>query len=236
MKLFCYSCLAALALALPSSAAESHLFILSGQSNMQGLDPSVSFTPTVEAAFGKDHVVVVKDAQGGQPIRRWYKGWNPSGGEAPKSNGDLYDRLMQKVHQATEGRTFATVTLVWMQGERDAREPHPELYPESLQGLVDQVANDLTRDRVNFVIGRISDFGMTSTRYQNWTDIREAQVEFADTHPHTAWVDTDDLNDGLSKKGKMLENDLHYTPAGYKVLGKRFAEQAILLIKDAPAE
>ena len=52
-----------------------HLFILSGQSNMAGLRPEESFTPAVEAAFGKDHVIVVKDAQGGQPIRRWYKKW-----------------------------------------------------------------------------------------------------------------------------------------------------------------
>lgn len=229
-----HTCLAVMALAFPLNAAESHLFILSGQSNMQGLDPDLSFTPAVEAAFGKDHVVVVKDAQGGQPIRRWYKGWKPSGGEAPSSTGDLYDRLMQKVHEAAEGRTFASVTLVWMQGERDAKQQHADIYAESLQGLIDQVATDLGRDHVNFVIGRLSDFDMGNTRYRHWTSIREAQVEFAESHPHTAWVDTDDLNDGLSNKGKMLENDLHYTPAGYKILGERFAEQAIRLVKNKP--
>ena len=33
---------------------EKHLFILSGQSNMAGLDPSLSFTPAVEAKYGKE--------------------------------------------------------------------------------------------------------------------------------------------------------------------------------------
>ena len=40
--------------------AEVHLFILSGQSNMAGLNPDLSFTPRVEQHFGKDRVIVVK--------------------------------------------------------------------------------------------------------------------------------------------------------------------------------
>jgi len=51
----------------------AHLFILSGQSNMAGLQPAESFTPAVEKTFGKEKVIVVKSGQGGQPIRRWYK-------------------------------------------------------------------------------------------------------------------------------------------------------------------
>ncbi|MGM0490933.1 MAG: sialate O-acetylesterase, partial [Planctomycetota bacterium] len=69
---------------------DKHLFILSGQSNMAGLDPDISFTPTVTQAFGQDNVIVVKDAQGGQPIRRWYKQWKPAHGDTPKATGDLY--------------------------------------------------------------------------------------------------------------------------------------------------
>jgi len=56
-----------------ASKQKTHLFILSGQSNMAGLNPQISFTPTVETAFGKENVIVVKDAKGGQPIMRWYK-------------------------------------------------------------------------------------------------------------------------------------------------------------------
>jgi hypothetical protein len=56
---------------------EKHLFILSGQSNMVGLKPEESFTPIIEDEYGKENVIVVKNAFGGQPIRRWYRDWKP---------------------------------------------------------------------------------------------------------------------------------------------------------------
>ena len=87
--------LAALFLTNAAFAADGkHLFILSGQSNMAGLKPDESFIPTVEKEFGKENVIVVKDAHGGQPIRRWHKKWKSAKGEAFKGAGDLYDRLI----------------------------------------------------------------------------------------------------------------------------------------------
>ena len=69
-----------------------HLFILSGQSNMQGHRPDEAFTPAVEKALGKDNVIVVQDALGGQPIHRWWKGWHDPKGNKAAQTGDLYDR------------------------------------------------------------------------------------------------------------------------------------------------
>jgi len=232
MKTLCIATLVALVSVSSVSAAEKegHLFILSGQSNMVGLDPGISFTPTVEAAFGKQNVTVVKDAESGQPIRRWYKKWKPARGDEPKATGDLYDRLMNKVNAATRGKNFATVTFVWMQGERDAKEKHGDVYAASLKGLVAQLGDDLGRKDINFVIGRLSDFDMADAKYPHWTMVRKAQVEVAEADPRGAWVDTDDLNDGENKPGKRITNDLHYSAEGYKTLGNRFAEKAIDLI------
>lgn len=211
--------------------ADKHLFILSGQSNMAGMDPNTSFTPALEAAFGKDNISVVKDAQGGQPIRRWFKNWKPAEGEGPEVTGDLYVRLMEKVDTASLGKKFTTVTFVWMQGERDAREKHGQVYAASLKGLKEQLAKDLGRKDINFVIGRLSDFDMDNAKYPHWTMVRQVQVEVAEADPRGAWVDTDDLNDGINKKGVEVVNDLHYSVEGYKKLGERFAEKAIELIK-----
>lgn len=194
-----------------------HLFILSGQSNMARLKPEVSFTPTVESAFGKDNVIVVKDAQGGQPIRRWYKDWRSENGGAPESTGDLYDRLMTKVNAAIQGKKIETVTLVWMQGERDANTGNDAVYKQSLLGLIKQLSDDLKRDDVNYVIGRLSTFGKSTS----WEGVRKAQVEVAESSPRGAWVDTDDVD----RKG------IHYTALGYDDLGKRFADAAIALVK-----
>jgi len=209
-----------------------HLFILSGQSNMAGLNPDISFTPTVTEALKPEKALVIKDAQGGQPIRRWYKKWRPAQGAQPKATGDLYDRLMGKVKPAIEGEALLSVTFVWMQGERDAREKHGAVYAASFKGLVDQLKADMKRHKINFVIGRLSDFDMANKKYPHWTMVRDAQVKVAEADPRGAWVDTDDLNDGKNRSGKSIKDDLHYSVEGYKALGKRFAEAALKLIKN----
>lgn len=218
--------------ALPLSAKDGkHLFILSGQSNMAGLKPAESFTPAVEKEFGKENVLIVFDALGGQPIRRWHKDWKPADGATPENNCDLYERLMKKVNEATEGQEIATVTFLWMQGERDAKEGHGSVYEKSIKGLVRQVADDLRRDDVNVVIGRLSDFGMKKPGYKDWETVRKAQVKVAEDAAKGAWVDTDDLNDGENRGGKMIKDDLHYSAEGYVTFGQRLADAAIKLIR-----
>ena len=213
-----------------------HLFILSGQSNMAGLDPDISFTPTIASEFGKKNVIVVKDAKGGEPILRWFKDWQMDGVKTPEVRGDLYERLMSKVRTAIAGKKIASVTFVWMQGERDARQKFGPVYAKSLKGLLRQLSQDLSRDDINCVIGRLSDFDTKNQRYPHWTMVREVQVQFAKTTARCDWVDTDDLNDGLNRGGKPINNDLHYSVKGYELLGRRFADKAIQLIKksDSP--
>ncbi len=207
-----------------SGGSGKHLFMLSGQSNMAQLNPSTSFTPTVENTFGQDNVIVVKDAIGGAPISRWYKDWISPNGDVPVAIGDLYDRLLVKVNQAIQGQTIETMTFVWMQGEHEGRTAgFGAVYGASLQGLLTQLRNDLGRQDINFVIGRLSDF---DPRYpaiiESWSLVRQAQVAVAGAHSRGAWVNTDDLNGVI--------NDLHYTLEGYNTLGLRFADKAIQLI------
>ena len=210
-----------------------HLFILSGQSNMAGLRPEESFIPEVEKAFGKDHVLVVKDALGGQPIRRWYIDWESADGIRPEVTGDLYQRLMDKVRAVTVGKEIQTITFIWMQGERDAKEEYGKVYRASLEGLLKQLSSDLKRDDVNVVIGRLSDFDMEDKKYHHWTLVREQQAAFVRDGLRRALVDTDDLNDGVNRRGKEIRDDLHYSASGYVELGKRFAKESIQLIKDS---
>ena len=214
-----------------------HLFILSGQSNMQGLRPDSSFIPAVESEFGAENVIIVFDALGGQPIRRWYKQWKPievdttiSRRDRPRATGDLYDRFMVQVYDTISDLEISTVTFVWMQGERDANEKLGEVYEESLIGLYDQLCEDLDRDDINFVIGRISDFDMNNERYPHWTMVRDIQVKVAESNPRFEWVDTDDLNDGVNRRGREIKDDLHMSGEGYVIMGKRFAEKSIELI------
>lgn len=208
-----------------------HLFILSGQSNMVGLNVNTSFSPLVEAEFGKQNTILVKDAMGGQSIRRWYKAWRPANGDTPKSTGDLYDRLMLKVNKTIKDQDIATVTFIWMQGERDARMKNSAVYEKSLLGLHQQLNNDLNRNDINLVIGRLNDFDMKNEKWPHWTLIRDIQVKVGESQPNFGWIDTDDLNDGLNANGDTINNDLHMSVEGYKIMGKRFAKKAIQLIE-----
>ena len=211
---------------------EKHLFILSGQSNMLNLIPEESFTPTLETTFGKGNVIVVKDAKGTMPIRRWYKDWKPLLGDEPKAQPDLYDSLMNKVYDVIENEKFISVTFIWMQGERDSRLGFGEIYEQSLIGLYYQLSNDLKRKDVNFVIGRLSDFGISRKEHPHWDMIRDIQVKVGESNPRFGWINTDDLNTGLSREGEELKDDIHMSADGYITMGKRFAEKAIEIIKN----
>lgn len=211
--------------AVKAEAAEKkvRLFILSGQSNMAGLDPKVSFTPAVEKEFAGDEVIVVKHAVGGQPIRRWYKKWQlPAGAKDAKGatkNGDLYDQLMAAVTKSLNGKQPDSVAFVWMQGERDAKAGWQAAYYEALRGTVDQLRTDLKHQDIAVVVGRLSDHLQNDA---GWDAVRAAQEKVAADEKLGACVDTDDLNGNAG---------LHYTKDGYAELGRRFAKSAIELIR-----
>jgi len=232
--------------ATAAEGAKVRVFILSGQSNMAGLNPDISFTPALKKAFPQDEIIVIKDAMGGQPIKRWYKQWQPAKKEAPEvadkpgkkgarpaaakgkkqpdaksnTNGDLYDRLMSKVRPALEGKKVDTVSFVWMQGESDVKHGQSAVYADSLRGLIKQLRDDLQRPDMTVVIGRISDQYVGKPHGEA---IRDAEVAVAKEDKLADWVDTDDLNGP--------KNAVHYTKEGYATLGVRFAEKTVGLLK-----
>lgn len=209
---------------------DKHLFILSGQSNMVGLNPNESFSPILEKRFGKEKIIIVKDAKDGQPIRRWYKNWKIRNFDIKDSIGNLYNRLIYMVKERIRNEKIKSITFIWMQGERDAREELAGYYKESLYGLYNQLTNDLNHREMNFIIARISDYDLLNKYYKHWTKIRNIQVKVAKSNDKFDWIDTDDLNDGINRKGEEINNDLHYSVTGYKILGERFAEKSIQMI------
>jgi hypothetical protein len=149
-----------------------------------------------------------------------------------QSQGDLYDSLMSKVWKVTTMDRIKTVTFIWMQGERDAREALAEKYEKSLLELYQKISRDLNRKDVNFIIGRLNDFDMQNLTYLHWTKIREIQQKIGASNDRFAWINTDDLNDGFDRNGKAIDNDLHMSKDGYRILGERFAKEAIKLINN----
>ena len=219
--------------AIPSMAAEkkTYLFILCGQSNMNKIDPA-SFKNIVQKAFPGDEIIVVKDSQSGNPIRSWLEEWKTVDGKqfkmaGGKRQGKLYDRLMGMVKPAIKDKKLDSVTFVWMQGEADAKEYGRE-YEGALKALMAKIKKDINQAEMNFVLGRISDYGIKDKERPYWNMIREVQVKVAEADPRGEWVDTDDLNGPA--------NGLHYDGNGVIKLTERFAEKSVKLVKEHDAK
>jgi hypothetical protein len=216
-----------------------HVFILSGQSNMAGMNPALGFEPEAKELFPDAEVVYFKVARGGQPIRYWVSEWDEIAVKhgmdvaakraRDQNKGTLYYQpILEQYKKLLEKHPRpASVTFCWMQGERDAREQLSAAYADALTQLVKNLRRDLEQPEMNFVIGRLSDFGKVDN--VEWQNVRQAQVHVANDDPRGAWVDCDDLNDKMA--GGVKRDDLHYTREGYELLGRRFVRQAKAIIE-----
>jgi hypothetical protein len=211
-------------------AKKVRLFILSGQSNMKGVDPGTSFTPAVQKAFPDDDCVIVHSAYSGQLIRTWVKDWKlPEGADpapARGKNGVHYQQLIDAITAAMKDKPApVSITFCWMQGEADSNHKgYGSVYAAALSSLIAQLKTDLNRQDIDIVIGRISDYGNNDPDNRpDWNVVRDAQVAWAKQTPRATWFDTDDLNGP--------DNGLHYGKEGWKKLGERFAAKSIELIQ-----
>lgn len=212
-----------------------HLFILSGQSNMQGLQPENGFLPAARKRLPDSEVVHLKVAKGGQPIRYWVAEWDAiakgAGLSQTNPKGPIYyEAIMRGLRPILAQHPHpASISFCWMQGERDAKSGMEPAYEAALKQLIANLRRDLIRPDLNVVIGRISDHDPGEKWRAGWEAVRRIHVKVATEDPHGAWVDTDDTNN-KSKNGKP-NNDLHYTKEGYTLFGERLARQAVRLIE-----
>lgn len=219
----------------PANGEETHLFILSGQSNMAGLKEARdnSFLSELAKLMPDANVQHIKVARGGQPIRLWVAEWDAIAqkqGLDPLSQQPIYyPQIINAYNEKFGGDSKPdSVTFLWMQGEKDAKTQLDAAYEASLQQLIANLRRDLRMPKMNVVIGRISDHSPGAEFQTAWDNVRNTQVAIAKSDPRGAWVDTDDCNN-KTKNGKAVD-DLHYTPEGYDLFGRRLARQAVRLI------
>lgn len=233
-RLSCLIAIAVVAMSLSACTSEQktgkHLFILSGQSNMTG-SLRDGFAGRVQERFGEANATVVMRSKSGRGIRFWVADYRqpPNRGLTEKkmnSNGMEYSPLIETVIDASKGESFDTVGFIWMQGESDANNRLSEVYEESFEKLIEQLRNDLGRDDLYFVIGRINDYARSRPENEHWQHVRDAQVRLGKTKGN-AWIDTDDLNGG---DANQPDGDIHFPKEGAVLVGQRFADKAIDLI------
>jgi len=192
-----------------------------------------SFSETVSKIFGKDKVLVATLSRPSQPIKKWYKKWTPPEGiKAVEGEvyGELYDQLIKDVERTIKNEKLASVTYIWMQGEADAEAGWGAVYEKSFLGVLEQLKADLGIPEIHFVLGRINDYWLPETGIKDGEIVRKIQMKLGEEHANGGWVNTDDLNTGINPWGLYEINSGHFPPAGYRVLGQRFARKASMLI------
>lgn len=214
----------------PAAKPGRHVFVLSGQSNMTPT-LSASFQKCVEQVYGKDKVLVSTTGHPSQPLKQWVKTWTPPEGMTdpkPESNGSMYDNLLQRVRHYLKAERPASLTFIWMQGEADSENRWASVYEKNFLTLVNQLKTDLGMDKIQFVVGRINDYWLQKPDGQA---MREVLMKLGDEHENGAWINTDDLNQGVNPWGGYSFIDGHFPPSGYVVMGQRFAKEACRLIQ-----
>jgi hypothetical protein len=219
-----------------SLAEQTHLFILSGQSNMARMKETEGFLPEISNLLPDDEILYVKVASPGKPIRNWLAEWDQLADKAgldpaairagdKKKGTPYYDELMEQVPPMMAMKPDS-VTFVWMQGESDSKNGTEVVYEEALTLLISKLRKSFESPEMNVVIGRISDYGIKHPKgkeWPGWQTIRNAQENVIKADPKAAMVSTDDVNGP--------KDGLHYPPEGYELMGRRMALQAVALIK-----
>jgi len=178
---------------------DTHLFILSGQSNMARM-PLNFFSNAINGEVGTNHTIFVKHAIGGLEIKWWDE----------QLNGRVYKTLIKKVKIAIDGRNITSIDFIWKQGGSDIFQRKVSKY---LHGF-DNVYNQLNRDLgmpFKLIVGQLNRYQQTP----EWKKMEGVNREIVEKYPNAYLIRTDDVDGGLQP--------LHYTYPGYKIIAERYA-------------
>lgn len=230
----------------PAAEKPLKVFVLAGQSNMQGLGnpaelpkdlqgeqkkvPSFDGKQWVPLApaqtFGPEIAFAARmSARFGEPIgiiKFFSGGTNLAKQWDPKNPGALYARMVATIKAAKEARKIEIAGMVWMQGESDALDAAMARdYAANLEAFIKVSRKDFGGSGMAFVAGRINP---PMPRFVHAEPVRKA-IETCKL-PNYAFVNCDKLT-------KNADN-LHYNAKGLVDLGNAFADAMIKMLKAKP--
>ncbi len=142
----------------------------------------------------------------------------------PAARQTLYGSMLARARRASVGAPPRG--LLWFQGESDALSGRTTAqYRADLQALVDQLRGDLAAPGLVALIGQLGCF--LSADLALWLPVQEAQRQMAESDPSAALLTAVDL---------PLADPIHFSVAGYRTMGARFAQAAQRRVFDATTE
>jgi len=126
---------------------------------------------------------------------------------------ELYDALIRQVKYVVDPAKADIQGIVWMQGEADARDQElADTYQANLESFLTNLRKDLQAEEVAVMLGQIK---QPNNNFAYEKQVRQAQKQVAEEDANTVLIATDDL-------GKLYDN-VHYNSEGLMELGRRFA-------------
>jgi iduronate 2-sulfatase len=186
--------------------------------NPASFGPEITYGRDMADALPDQNIALIKYAVGGTSLAT---NWRPPD-ENGENAGPLYETFMTRIDSAlgllsAEGE-WEVAGMLWMQGERDARELETaQAYEQNLTNFIASIRDDVGVADLPFVIGQISD----SPVFPYNAIVRQAQYNVSQTVPNTGLVITLDL--------PRLPDNVHYNTQGTMMLGSRFAAEMLTI-------
>jgi|GEM_PF-2750211 len=167
----------------------------------KGYGPEISFAHSYRAATDRP-LALVKLAKNGSYLAT---DWSPA------IRDGLFERLVDATRRAMMDRTVHLTALLWMQGEADSiTKPHAQAYRENLQRFMTAFRLAIGAPTLPVIAGVVNPPAKACPHGQR---VREALTQ--NNLENLRTIDCDDL--------PKRRDDLHYTPRGISILGRRFA-------------
>ena len=176
--------------------------------------PEVGISRALHIKFPDQDFIIIKFAIGGSSITDWAPNNNYTWVEASRKrqfNG-LYNELLSKVKNITDGYHTELIAFLWMQGEEDSSYIGlGKDYKRNFMNLINSLRQDFNNNKLPIIYG---DINLPVQKYPAVNHVKKAQYSILHEIDNTYLIKTGDL--------EKEDDQLHFSSNGLLVLGKRF--------------
>ncbi len=179
-----------------------------------GVGPGLSFAERVYSTRNKRNIGLIPCAVGGSGIDQWIAGVRHE-----QTGINPYDAMIERVRVAQQSGKIRAV--LWHQGESDSSLEKSEVYEEKLRQFFVKLRKDLKLKETPIIMGELGHFYIAKN--PTAVQINKAMIHLASTERYLYYVSSE----GLKDKG----DETHFDSASAKILGERYAEKYLSVIK-----
>jgi hypothetical protein len=181
--------------------------------------PEVGISKALHKKFPDQDFIIIKFAVGGSSIIDWSPINNQTKAEVNRKrqfNG-LYNELLLKVKDITDGYQTELIAFLWMQGEEDsAYLGLGKDYKRNFVNLINSIRQDFNTNRLPVIFG---DINLPVQKFPGVNHVKNAQYSIPQEIDNTYLIKTSDL--------EKDDDQVHFSSNGLLTLGERFGNVLI---------